>query len=51
MSIGVPTKEAKEETETHPVTTEAKISVQYNLKLRKLFCSSYSLSRFGLFFQ
>ena len=34
VPIGMPTKEAKTEMETHPVTTEAKKkSVQYNLIL------------------
>ena len=33
MPIGIPTKEAKTEIESHPVTTEAKkISLQYTLK-------------------
>ena len=48
MLIGTATKEAQVERETYPVTTKAKIS---NLRLYKLFCASYLLNNFGLFFQ
>ena len=43
----MPTKEAKPEMETHPVTTEAKIS----RKLYKISCASYPRNQFGLFLQ
>ena len=52
MPIGTPTKEAKAEIETHPVTTEAKTSdIQYNLKSYKTFCASYSSIYFYSFRQ
>ena len=38
-------------TETHLVTTEAKVNVQYNLKSYISFCASYSSIHFGLFLQ
>ena len=43
ISISIPSKQTKSEIETHPVGAE---SAQYNLKTYKLFCPSYSLSRF-----
>ena len=36
IPIGIPTKEAKADMETHLVNTEAKISIKCNLKLYKL---------------
>ena len=42
MSIEIQTKEVTAEIETHPVTAEANVSVQYNLKSYKSFCASYS---------
>ena len=35
--LGILTKEAKADTETHQVTTEAKVSLQYHLKWYKPF--------------
>ena len=46
IPTGTPTKEAKGEIETHPVTVEIKISAQYNSKLYKPFYASYSLINF-----
>ena len=45
---GIPNKQTKSECETYPVTAEAKISVQDNLNLNKLFCASYSSIHFTL---
>ena len=47
--IGIPTKEAKAEIETHPVNVEITISGQYNSKLYKLFYASYSIIHIDLF--
>ena len=49
--LAIPTKEAKTEIKARPVIAEAKLSVQYNLKLNKLFCASYSSINFSLFLQ
>ena len=49
LSIRAPTKEAKAEMETHPVTIETNISAHYNSKLYKLFHASYLLNNFDLF--
>ena len=52
MSIGITTKEAKAETETHPVTVEAKISkCSIKFKAVQTFCASYSLNHFHLLLQ
>ena len=47
MSIGILTKEAKGETEKHPVNA----SVQCNSKPYKFFCAFYILNNFRLFLQ
>ena len=48
----IPTKEAKSEMETHPVTLQTKkINFQYNSKPNKTFYAFYSSIHFGLFFQ
>ena len=49
IPIGIPTKEAKAEIETHPVNVEITISGQYNSKLYKLFYASYSIIHIDLF--
>ena len=49
MSIGITTEKAKTAIETHPVTTESKISVQYNIKFFNIFWASYSFNDFVLF--
>ena len=56
IPIGIPTKEAKAEKETHPVIVETveivevvEVNVHYNSKLYKLFCASNSLIYFDLF--
>ena len=50
IPTGIPTIEANAETETPPVTVEAKISkCSYNLKFYKPFCASYLLIDFALF--
>ena len=48
MPTGTPTKEAKGEMETHPVTVEIKMSKrsQYTSKLYKLFYVPHSLIHF-----
>ena len=53
IPIGTPTKDAKPDMETHPVTVQklTKISAQCNSKLYKLFYASYSLIHFDLFLQ
>ena len=51
ITIGIPSKETKEEMEPYPVTVEAKIrSAQYKSKLYRLFYASYSV-HFELFLQ
>ena len=49
IPIGIPTKDAKAEIETHPVNVEITISGQYNSKLYKLFYASYSIIHIDLF--
>ena len=49
IPIGIPTKEAKAEIETHPVNVEITISGQYNSKLYKLFYASYSIIHIDFF--
>ena len=49
--MGIPTKEAKAEMKTHPVTVETKISIQHNFELYKPFCAFCSSTHFALFLQ
>ena len=48
--MGIRTKEARAEMETHPVIVELQsVSDKYNSKLYKFFDGSYSLIHFDLF--
>ena len=51
IPIEIPSKEAKAKIEIHPLTAEAKTSVQYNLELYKPFCTFCSSIHFALIFQ
>ena len=50
IPTGIPSKKARGEIETHPVTVEARImNSQCNLKCCKPFCASYLLIHFAFF--
>ena len=51
MPVGIPTKEAKAEIETHPVTAKMKISAQCNSKPYKTFLYFLLINSFWLFLQ